>query len=130
MNFRTHVETQYRGGWTIHHDWHTSEERPGPDGFDRVAVRGERRIEQGARSYVQLLDALDRIDGRKVTTDFIGGLQLGKTAQEASVPIPFGPDGEPLPDASGAPAAPEPAPAPVAKSASLQPSLFGDLDDF
>ena len=90
------LELQYRGGWTIQHT-------TGPDDWNRVAVRGDSRIEQGGRTYGQLLAGLDRIDGRPVLGDFIAGLQAG-LSQESSKPLPFGPDGEPLP----AGAAPEP----------------------
>jgi len=91
------LELQYRGGWTIQHT-------TGPDDWNRVAVRGDSRIEQGGRTYGQLLAGLDRIDGRPVLGDFIAGLQAGLSQEEASKPLPFGPDGEPLP----AGAAPEP----------------------
>ena len=87
------VDLQYSGGWTLQHT-------PGPKGWDRVAVRGDRRIEQGRRTYEQFLAALDRIDGRKVLTDYIAGLQAGLSQEGASKPLPFGLDGEPLPAAA------------------------------
>ena len=137
MAFQPYVEMQYRGGWTVQQTWRTSLERPGPDGFDRVAVRGETRIEQGTRTFEQLLNALDRIDGRKVCTDFITGLRAGKTPAEASIPVPFGPDGEPLPETSlpaasaalsppAQPAGSASNPARVIPAAAIQQSLFDE----
>lgn len=113
------VNLQYRGGWTLEHtlvlgDW------------ARVAVKGEKRIHQGGRSVHELLDCLDRLDGRGCFTDFIAGIRDGLTKDEASVPLAFGPDGDALPRGS--------APAPVATVATpvqaagvpVQLSLFGD----
>ena len=130
MNFRPYVEIQYRGGWVIQQTWRTSLDRPGPDGYDRVAVRGQVRIEQGDRTFEKFLDGLDRIDGRKVLADFLTGLHAGKTSAQASIPVPFGPDGEPLAErSSAAPPVPAAAPIPACKAPGtpVQPSLFGDL---
>jgi hypothetical protein len=98
---------QYRGGWAGQQTWSDAEAR-----WVHVAIKGDRRVEQGARTYEQLLNALDRIDGRKVLTDYIAGLQAGLSQEEASKPLPFGSDGEPMPAGAApepvAPAVPEP----------------------
>lgn len=113
---------QYRGGWAGTETWSVAENR-----WIRTVAKGGHRVEQGARTFEQLLDALDRIDGRPVMRDFINGLQAGMTAEEASVPVPFGPDGEPLP--SGAtqvqpPAAPS---RPARALVAIQQSLFEEF---
>ena len=114
---------QYRGGWSGQQTWSDAEAR-----WVHVAIKGDQRVEQGARTYEQLLNALDRIDGRKVLTDYIAGLQAGLSQEEASQPLPFGPDGEPLPAGAvpvvqglSAPMLPTPALA----LAGVQQSLFG-----
>ena len=74
MSFRNGWQMEYRlapgGGWSL------------------TAVRGEARIEQGERTQLQLLDALDRIDGLPVFQGFLDGLDLGLTKEEASKLIP------------------------------------------
>jgi hypothetical protein len=62
MNFRPYRETPYRD-WTIQHVWRTSLERPGPDGFDRTAVKGDLRVEQGDLTWTAFTQQLDTIDG-------------------------------------------------------------------
>jgi hypothetical protein len=66
MRFRTYGEIPYRG-WTIQGTWRTSAERPGPDGFDRVAVKGESRIPQGINEpWDAFLRRLDELDGHRL----------------------------------------------------------------
>jgi hypothetical protein len=119
------MEFQYRGGWTGQQTWSVPEGR-----WVAVAVKGARRVEQGQRTRGQLLDALDRLDGRSCFADFIAGIQAGLTGEEAKKPLPFGPDGEPLP----AGAAPEvlvlaasglPGPGPALALVGVQQSFFG-----
>ena len=115
---------QYRGGWAGTQTWSDADDR-----WIRVVAKDGRRVEQGARTFEQLLDALDRLDGRPVMRDFINGLQAGMTAAEASVPLRFGPEGDPL-SVSEAPA-PTAAPtvAPICQALALvgfQQSLFGE----
>jgi hypothetical protein len=112
---------QYRGGWAGLQTWSDAEAR-----WVHVAINGDQRVEQGARTYEQLLNALDRIDGRKVLTDYIAGLQAGLSQEEASKPLPFGPDGEPLPaGATPEPVQAGPGPGPVLCLVGVQQSLFG-----
>lgn len=116
---------QYRGGWAGTETWSDQEDR-----WIRTVTKGGHQVDQGTRTYEQLLDALDRIDGRPVMRDFINGLLAGMTAAEASVPVPFGPDGAPLP-AGFAPAAARPvtlpaAPGPAPVLVAVQRSLFDE----
>jgi hypothetical protein len=83
MNFKTFRETDYRS-WTIQHTWHTSDERPGPDGFDRVAIRGEERVEQGADSWTAFLTRLDEIDGLRAREIQLG--QMALSSQQGKEP--------------------------------------------
>jgi hypothetical protein len=63
MRFKTYVEIPYHT-WTIQQTWHTSIDRPGPDGFDRVAVQGDRSVKQGpAESWANFYHRLDVLDG-------------------------------------------------------------------
>jgi hypothetical protein len=119
----------YRGGWTGHQTMRSTEDRPGADCWDRVAIKGDLRIEQGTRTHLEFLDALDRIDGRPVLADLIRGLEAGLSREDAALPVPFGPDGDPLP----VPSAPtlvemavEPMTTPVmaAPGVPIQQSLF------
>jgi hypothetical protein len=123
MAFQKYLETPHDGGWTVQQTWRTSEERPGPDGFDRVAVRGNERIEQGARTFEQFLRDLAR-----------GGNPSG----EPSSPVPFISGPGPGPRPASAPAAgprSQPVgvpPSPKGKAKRSKPplppqrSLFGD----
>ncbi|BDU72934.1 hypothetical protein [Mesoterricola silvestris] len=62
MNFKPYQETLHRD-WTIQHTWKTSQDRPGPDGFDRVAVKGPHRIHQGEMAWAAFMATLDALDG-------------------------------------------------------------------
>jgi len=117
------LDFQYRGGWGGQQTWSDSEAR-----WVRVAIKGDRRVEQGALSFEHFLDALDRIDGRPVMRDFLAGLEAGLSQEDASRPLPFGADGEPLPTAPALPVPPAPAALPVAPllSAGVQLSLFDE----
>jgi len=87
----THLAGPWRGGWHLAMDWDAAR-----GDWARTATRGQLRIVQGERTHEAFLNALDRIDGRKVLADYIDGLQAGLSQEEASQPLPFGPDGEPL----------------------------------
>jgi hypothetical protein len=91
----------------------------------RTATRGQLRIVQGERTHLAFLNALDRIDGRKVLADFIAGLEAGLSQEEASRPRPFGPDGELLP----AGAAPELSPEPLLLDPEPEEVEVDDEDD-
>jgi hypothetical protein len=82
--------------------------------------------------WTDKLDSLGQVhtsrhrDGRKVLTDYIAGLQAGLSQEEASKPLPFGPDGEPLPaGATPEPVQAGPGPGPVLCLVGVQQSLFG-----
>jgi len=62
MRFLAYRETSYRD-WTIQHTWRTSKDRPGPDGFDRVAVRGAQVVAQGQMTWTAFMAHLDTLDG-------------------------------------------------------------------
>ena len=121
----TTLDFQYRGGWVGTQTWSTQEDR-----WVRVVNKAGRRVEQGPRTFEKLLDALDRIDGRPVMRDFINGLQAGMTAAEASVPVPYGPDGSPRPAGTEPPHEPTPLvipDRPTGPRTAYQPSLFEEF---
>jgi hypothetical protein len=110
------ITTQpYRNGW-IFEIAHT------PTGIKRTAVKAPHRVEQGDHPYVDLMDALDRLDGRHVLRDYLSGLDVGLTSELAQLPIRHDTQGYPIGDRRTAfePPTPEPTPAPA-----TQPALFG-----
>lgn len=72
--------------WTIQQTWNEQTTQ-----FDRVAVKGSRRVEQGSMTYSALLRLLDGIDGRKATP---GGCRP-LPATPAALPDPSTPDSTP-----------------------------------
>lgn len=87
MNFRTYRETLYRD-WTIQHTWRTSRERPGPDGFDRTAVKGELRVEQGELTWTAFTQQLDTIDGLRLPQQPLQSLRSAPAPGPTPAPAP------------------------------------------
>lgn len=100
MNFRPYRETPYRD-WTIQHVWRTSRDRPGPDGFDRTAVKGELRVEQGNLTWTAFTQQLDTLDGLRTPPQPLESLRSTPAPDQAPAPAPAPPPrrrrGEPDP---------------------------------
>lgn len=96
MSFRPFVEISHRA-WTIQQTWNEKTTQ-----FDRVAVKGGRRVDQGNMTYSAFLRLLDGIDG----------IKPGSQASVAPAPV--------------AAPVPEPRAAESTPAAPSHPSLFGD----
>ncbi|WP_306600736.1 hypothetical protein [Geothrix sp. 21YS21S-2] len=84
MNFQPYRETPYRD-WTIQHTWRTSQERPVPDGFDRVAVKGTQKVAQDLhQTWAEFTAALDALDGLRAPRATTTPLTSGARPKEAA----------------------------------------------
>jgi hypothetical protein len=88
VTFKAYVETPHRD-WTIQQTWRTSADRPGPDGFDRVAVKGSQRVPQGlSESWAGFTRRLDVLDGHLVPPSASRAPFLRGKAPAPKVPPP------------------------------------------
>lgn len=100
MTFLPYRETLYRD-WTIQHTWRTALDRPGPDGFDRVAVKAGQLVMQGEMTWQEFTGQLDALDG------------VGRSAKPP----------QPLQGARGTAAPPEPRKPPARRRRDPDPAL-------
>jgi hypothetical protein len=110
-----YVETQYRK-WTLQQTWNDEAMQ-----WDRVAVQGELRVEQGKMTYHQFVVAMDRLDGRDCCEDF-----LDRLTPEDAPKRPWNQGGVPCMNSAKPVVEPVQDPAAPAPASWVPQSLFGD----